>query len=311
MRVHKLLIAFFCLLPLLSDAQSGRRRSPGSTEPGAAAVLPFQIYENHIVIPVTVSGSSDTLHFIFDSGSEVTVLHYGLMQKLGIKSTQKSGVSATGNVMLSINTATLNVLYLDQARLPFLKVYLENIPEFRKGPLVIDGFIGIDLLQQYTVKIDYAQKQLVLYRANPPQNLPTGALRLPFTLNFRTPVISAAFQLPNGTTLVGNYHIISGGDYGVLLNWPYVEQNKLDKLLPKESTDEVPELLKINIYTNSTIPFLTIGNRRLSQVPVSYCEDVKDDSPVLEIAGSIGYEVWKRFPAIIINYRQKEIILFP
>lgn len=308
MRTYLFLLLLCCSYAWPGFSQSGKRR-PAPEEPGSVAVIPFRIYGHHIVIPAMVSGTSDTLHFIFDTGSEVTVLHYGLADTLGVQGKQKAGVTATNNLMLKVNTATLNVLYLGKARLPFLKVYLENIPEFRNGPLKIDGFIGIDLLKAYIVKIDYKRNQLVLY---PPNTKVPGAANMqliPFQINFHTPVISAAIELPNGQFMNGSYHVTTGGDYGILFNWPYTEKNRLDQQLVTLSTDQVQDLIKQYDYVNSSIPSLNIASIHMSRTPVSYCKDVNDDSPVMEIAGAIGCEVWKRFSTVIINYAQKELYL--
>ncbi|WP_217605510.1 aspartyl protease family protein [Chitinophaga sp. GbtcB8] len=308
MRRSLLFILLYSSLSMAVHAQS--KRQPVKGEPDAAAVLPFRFYGNQIVIPAMVSGSSDTLHFIFDTGTEVTILHYGLAKKLNISAKQKAGVTATNNLMLKVNTATLNVLYLGKTKMPFLKVYLENIPEFRKGPLVIDGFIGIDLLKQYVVKIDYAQQQLVLYTPGTSMEF-AGAQVLPFKLNFRTPVIPATIELDDGQTITGNYHVTTGGDYGLLFNWPYVQKNLLADRMTTLGSEQVQDLLKTYDYVNSIIPALSIGNKQLRKVPVSYCKDVNDDGQTMEIAGAIGYSVWKQFSAVIINYRQNELYLQP
>jgi hypothetical protein len=302
------MLLLFCSLSLLTYAQPNKRR-PASQEPGVVAVIPFQLYGHQLVIPAMISGTSDTLHFIFDTGAEVTVLHYGLADTLHVQGKQKAGVTSTNNLMLKVGTATLNVLYLGKARLPFLKVYLENIPEFRNGPLKIDGFIGVDLLKRYIVKIDYAQQQLVLYQPDAAIRNITTAQLIPFRINFRTPVIEATIQLSNGESLTGNYHVTTGGDYGILFNWPYTEKNKLNERLVTLSTDQVPDLLKVNNYVNSNIPALHISTHQLNKVPVSYCKEVNDDGQTMEIAGAIGYEIWKQFSAVIINYGQKELYL--
>ncbi|WP_298737181.1 aspartyl protease family protein [uncultured Chitinophaga sp.] len=308
MRKFAFLLLLSSSCALFGYAQSGKRR-PVQLEKGAVAVIPFRLYGHHIVIPAMVSGHKDTLHFIFDTGTEVAVLHYGLADTLGVQGRQKAGVTATNNLMIKVNTATLNVLYLDKARLPFLKVYLENIPEFRNGSLKIDGFIGIDVLKAYIVKIDYAHRQLVLYSFGTAIPDIAGLQPIPFQINFRTPVITASIELPNGQSLRGNYHLTTGGDYGILFNWPYTDKHQLNQQLPTLSTDRVQDLVKTYDYVNSTVPALSIFSFRQQKVPISYCKDVNDDSPVMEIAGAIGYHVWKHFSAVIINYPQKELYL--
>jgi hypothetical protein len=308
MRNYTLLVLLCCSLFVPARAQNRRHAAP--EEPGAAAVLPFRLYGNQIVIPAMVSGSSDTLHFIFDTGTEVTILHYGLAKKLNLPLRQKAGVTATNNLMLKVNTTTLNVLYLDKTRIPFLKVYLENIPEFRKGPLLIDGFIGIDLLRQYVVKIDYANQRLVLYPPGTSLKF-AGAQIMPFELNFRTPVIPATIELDDGQSLTANYHVTTGGDYGLLFNWPYVQEHQLADRMSTVGSEEVQDMLKTYSYVNSRIPSLSVGKTQLHKVPVSYCKDVNDKGQTMEIAGAIGYAVWKQFSAVIINYRQHELYLQP
>lgn len=308
MRKFIFLLPLCCSFISLGFAQSGKNR-PVPPEKGAVAVIPFRMYGHHIVIPAMMSGHNDTLHFIFDTGTEVAVLHYGLADTLGVQGRQKAGVTATNNLMIKVNTAILNVLYFDKARLPFLKVYLENIPEFRRGTLKIDGFIGIDLLKAYIVKIDYARQQLVLYPFGTAVPAVAGLQPISFQINFRTPVITAAIELPNGQSLNGNYHVTTGGDYGILFNWPYTDKHRLNQQLVTLSTDRVQDLVKTYDYVNSSVPSLSIASFRQNKVPVSYCKDVNDDSPIMEIAGAIGCEVWKQFSAVIINYPQKELYL--
>src|SRR5690606_5928305 len=152
-------------------------------------------------------------------------------------------------------------------------------------------------------------QQLVLYRSG--ADVPgAGAMqRIPFRISFRTPVITAAIQLPGGQSLTGNYLLTTGGDYGILFNWPYIEKHRLDQQLVTTGTDKVQDLFKELEYTNSSIPAMHIGARQLKQVPVSYCKDVNDDSPLMEIAGAAGYGIWKQCPALIIDYGRKTLYL--
>ncbi len=85
--------------------------------------------------------------------------------------------STPDDAMAKTELATLNALYLKELRLPYVKVYLENLSTL--GP--VDGIIGIALLKLYIVKIDYRAKQLVLYKAGKTPIGNTGRL-LQFSL---------------------------------------------------------------------------------------------------------------------------------
>jgi hypothetical protein len=281
-----------------------------STPPAAAnenkkpvAIIPFQLVDKHVIIPVLISGSTDTLHFIFDSGAEVTVLHTTTAARLRLKSSTEAFMSGTNNAMVQTPVTTLNVLYLREQRLPYVKAYLENLDDLGS----VDGIIGVALMKTYIVKIDYRQQQLLLYKAGKTPIGNTGRL-LHFQLNFTTPVIDASIQLPNGSRLPGHYHITTGGDYGILFNWPYVDKNKLNTLLPTVNTDRVQDMVKVLYYINSSVPSLELGGHSIKNVPVSYSKDIDDLGVFTEVAGSIGYDIWKDF-TLTINYDRKELYL--
>lgn len=297
-------IILICL-PALVNAQGSTNKLP---DENAVAVLPFRLNERHIIISAQISNTADSLHFIFDTGAEVTTLHEGTAKKLDLKGRQEGGVSGTNDVMIKVGTITLNVLYLDRIRLPYVKAYLENLQEFRKGTIPIDGIIGVDLLKAYIVKIDYENRQLLLYR---PGKTPPGVKGqlIPIKLNFATPVLDAAIKLPDGQTLTSRYHFISGGEYGILFNWPYVEKHRLNTLLPALNTEKVQDLIKTLTYTNTSLPSLTMGPQHVEEVPASYSEDVNDAGSLSEVAGSIGFYVWRQFRSITINYARRELFL--
>ncbi|WP_159456036.1 aspartyl protease family protein [Chitinophaga eiseniae] len=255
-----------------------------------------------VVIPVVLSGSTDTLRFVFDSGAEITVLHKRIAEKMKINSGRQAFMSGTNNAMVKTPVVTINALYLNELRLPYVNAYLENLDNLGD----IDGVIGVALMKLYIVKIDYRQQQLVLYRNGKTPVGNTGR-RLHFQLNYSTPVIDAAITMPDGRYLPGHYHITTGGDYGILFNWPYVDSNRINSL-PTINTDRVQDMVRILYYINSNIPSLQLGGKTMANVPVSYCKDINDVGVFTQIAGAVGYEVWKQF-TVTINYGKKELYL--
>jgi hypothetical protein len=293
----------FCNTSLPVHAQRNSSAAAVTDNKKPVAVIPFQLVNKHVVIPVMVSGATDTLHFIFDSGAEVTILHTATAARLHLKNDGNAYMSGVNNAMAKTDVVTLNALYLKDLRLPYVKTYLENLDDLGQ----VDGIIGIALMKTYIVKIDYRQRQLVLYKAGKTPIGNTGRL-LHFQLNFSTPVIDASIQLPDGRRLPGHYHITTGGDYGILFNWPYVDKNRLNTILPTINTDRVQDMVKVLYYINSSVPLLEIGGRSFKNVPVSYCKDIDDLGVFTEVAGSIGYDIWKDF-TLTINYDKKELYL--
>ncbi|SFD33901.1 Aspartyl protease [Chitinophaga sp. CF118] len=299
--VRKYIFAILICLPALVSGQDG-------TNSKVVATLPFRMYDRYLIIPATVTTSIDTLHFIFDTGAEITTMNQETAKTLKLESTDVAGMSGTDDVVIRVPTSTISLLYLSKTRIPFVKVYLENLKEFRNSSIPIDGIIGVDLLKTFIVTIDYEHQQLLLYRAGktPPE---VKGKRMPLSINFKTPAIEAMIELPDGKTIANRFHFISGGEYGILFNWPFVEKYHLNTTLPIINTDKVQDLFKVLTYTNITIPFLAMGAYRVEQVPASYSPDVDDAGSMTEVAGSIGFFVWKQFRTITINYNEKELFL--
>jgi predicted aspartyl protease len=304
--VRKYLFIILVCLPAIIYAQEPANQKPTAT-------LPFHLYDRYMIIStalsgVTPSGVPDSLHFIFDTGAEVTTLSKQAADRMKLETKDNGGLSGTDAVVVRVPTATINVLYFEKTRLPFVKVYIEQLGEFEDMPIRIDGIIGVDLLKNFIVKIDYEKGVLQLFRAaKTPLNTP--GIRMPLSLNFATPVIEGSVNLPDGQSLSSRFHFISGGEYGILFNFPFVEKHHLNTRLPVLSTDKVRDLYKELTYTNTSIPSLHLGSIKLDLVAASYCKDVNDAGSLHEMAGSIGFMVWRQFRTITINYSGRELFL--
>lgn len=305
--VRQYLISILVCLPAFLHAQDAASQKP-------AATLPFRLYDRYMVISTTLSGVTpsgqppDSLHFIFDTGAEVTTLREQTADQLGLETKNNGGLSGTDAVVVRVPTATLNVIYFDKTRLPLVKVYIEPLNEFQDLSIKIDGIIGVDLLKSFIVRIDYEKQVLQLFRSNKtPLNTP--GQRMPLSRNFNTPVIEGTINLPDGQSLNSRFHFISGGEYGILFNYPFVEKHKLNTRLPVLSTDKVKDLYKELTYTNTSLPSLYLGPVHLDLVAASYCPDVNDAGSIHEMAGSIGFMVWRQFRSITINYSGHELFL--
>ncbi|TWW02337.1 hypothetical protein FEF09_00575 [Chitinophaga pinensis] len=304
--VRKYLFVILVCLPVFLFAQVPAIQKPTAT-------VPFRLFDRYMVIScalsgVTPTGVTDSLHFIFDTGAEVTTLRQQTADRLQLKTKNNGGLSGTDAVVVRVPTAELSVLFFEKTRLPFVKVYLEPLTEFNDIPVTIDGIIGVDLLKAFIVKIDYDKEILELYRMQKtPPNTP--GQRMALTRNFETPALEGTITLPDGQTLNSYYHLVSGGEYGILFNFPYVEKHHLNTRLPILSTDKVGDLYKDLTYTNTSLPALELGTTKLTQVGASYSKDVNDAGSIREMAGSIGYMVWRQFKSITINYTGRELFL--
>ncbi|MCL6524442.1 MAG: hypothetical protein K6T34_07245 [Thermoflavifilum sp.] len=275
------------------------------------AVLPFvedgpRILIKGLIHPYT----SDTLFFIFDSGAELNILDASDAALWKLSYTQETGVSGLSKGMTYLPIVHPGSLQLGQAILPHASFCIENLKPLNSPSYTVDGILGYPLLAAYTVKIDYDHHLFILY---PPGSFPYDkkgqVLRM--DLDVYTPMVEAAISLANGTQLKSKYHITLGGNYGVLFNYSYVQKYHIDRFFQKDSgTITVQDMLRTIDYVDTELPAIEVGKYRLRLVPATYSPEVDDGNPQQEIAGAVGYKVWKKFN-LIFNLSRHELYLEP
>lgn len=128
-----------------------------------STTLPFEMVDDHIVLPVSVNGSAP-LNFVLDSGAAATVIFesrntQALPLKLGAE-LPVSGVGVGPNPVARVVEKTdlavgstrlegLSVIYLSLASVPFF----ENLDE-----VYFDGVIGAPFFERFVIEINYDQQ---------------------------------------------------------------------------------------------------------------------------------------------------------
>lgn len=273
------------------------------------AVIPFRMEGSQLLFPVTIGGSADTLHFLFDTGCEVNVLSVQAAIRLGLKDQGNGGLSGWRKGMAMMPRTQATGITIGGLSVPYPSFYLQDFGGARMGNIPIDGVMGYDLLKRYVVEINFQKREMTLYKSGLFHD-PPGAERLKLTLNYRTPVIEAAVGTGGGHMLQGAYHVVTGGDFGLLLNGKYVEKYGLDSALHPSGPVKRPDLLRPVTYTKGTASVFTIGHHRLEQVGVLYSPQVNDAGHDREIAGAIGARVWRQF-ILYINLPGSALYLLP
>lgn len=293
----------FLLLALLSNVKLFAQRKANHP----LEIIPFLYDGRQVLIPVTIDPKKDTLHFLFDTGCEVNVLSTEAAERLQLDDKGESGISGWRKEMTMVPQAHARSLQVGGISLPYPNFYLQDLGNATLNGVTIDGVIGYSLLQRYIVKLDFQQKKMTIFRAGNFHYPPGGEL-LKLGMSYKTPTISASIFTANGQMLTSTYHVITGGNFGLLLNGKYVQKYKLNSSLPATGSVTRQDLLLPVTYTQCQVPALQIGKNKLSHVPALYSPKVNDDAPGKEIAGAIGAEVWKQF-TLVINLPGKELYL--
>lgn len=291
------LFLIFCFKQLSAQNKPGHRLE----------TIPFLFNGYQVLIPVNIDDKEDTLHFLFDTGCEVNILSSEAAQRLQLEDKGESGISGWRKEMTMVPQAHARSLQIGNITLPYPEFYIQNLGNVTLNGISVDGVIGYSLLQRYIIKLDFQQKEMTFFRAGSFRYPPGGEL-LKVGMNYKTPAISASIFTGNGQMFTSTYHVITGGNFGLLLNDEYVQKYKLNASLQTTGSVTRQDLLLPVTYTQCQVPVLQIGKNKLTHIPALYSSKVNDDAPGKEIAGAIGAEVWKQF-TMILNLPGKELYL--
>ncbi len=131
------------------------------TEPPAGAEIPFAYREGLLWVEVRMAQSGEPLHFLLDSGAEVSVLNLSAARRLGLAlgpTVKVQGVQATleGHWPQALPVAANGV------RLPSRYLVVNLAPLSRSCTQPVDGLIGADFFRGRVVELDFASRRVRL-----------------------------------------------------------------------------------------------------------------------------------------------------
>jgi hypothetical protein len=128
------------------------------------AEFPFQLQDGFIRLDVRLQNSSEPLHFLLDSGADVSVINLSTVQRLGLRLGRRVQVKGVHATTTGYWPQRLNV---GESALPknYLAVDLSELS--RSCRCNVDGLIGADFFRDNPVQIDFAAKRIRVLSAKP------------------------------------------------------------------------------------------------------------------------------------------------
>ncbi len=279
----------------------------------------FQLIHNLIIIPAFINGS-DTLKFVLDSGvSHTTVtsldgtngisFNYAReIELFGLGSGREvKAFHSFGNVLELPGVIGFNHNVI---------ILKEEFDHLSQGlGTQINGLIGYDVFDGFTVEIDYASKKLTLYDpkfyyAKRRNTMLKKSKRIDIEVYRRKPYVKATLADENDEAIPLNLLIDSGASQALSLF---------------QSTNQHLEIPENSIYTFLGIGLsgelyghigrvsrFTIGDFKFKKPIVTYPDklsvQIVDES--IERSGSLGAGILKRF-TVVFDYHGKEMLLKP
>jgi len=149
-----------------ADLTRPENQRNGTIAGGTSVTIPIDLPNpdrSHIVIVVRVNGSRP-LHMIFDTGGS-NVITPQAAKEIGLHGSGAIAGGGAGEQQVSFQLASGATLSIDKAMLPKQQFAIFALPQadvHETGRYAIDGIVGYEVLKNFVVSVDYANKTMTL-----------------------------------------------------------------------------------------------------------------------------------------------------
>jgi hypothetical protein len=272
------------------------------------AVIPVEVYAQHVFVPVRVNGS-ETASFFLDSGAGGSVVTRAWAEKIGLSfGGELRAVGAAGATSMAI--AKNVVLSLPGVDLPLASV---TVLDASTGlPLLgrrWEGLVGYDVLSRLVVRIDYEHKELTLY--DPAVFVASDhAAALPVTFLGNWPLVPVKILLP-GRSPIETKCFVDSGAGGLMLATPFTNSNHVFEAVTKKVSGSIYGAGGESKRFAGRITGIQLGPYLLRGPVAGFSADTKEGalaSP--DLGAMIGGEILERF-TVTFDYPHHRILLEP
>jgi predicted aspartyl protease len=272
------------------------------------AVIPVEVYGQHVFVPVRVNGT-ETAWFFLDSGAGGSVVTKAWAQKIGLSSEgAMRAVGAAGATSLAL--AKNVVLNLPGVELPMPSVtVLDTAAGFPPLGRSWDGLLGYDVLSRLVVRVDYEHKEITII--DPAVFRPSDhAAALPLTFLGNWPLVPAKMVLP-GREPIETKCFIDSGAGGLMLATPFTNANHVLGAATKTVSTSIYGAGGESQRFEVPLAGLQLGPYLLRNPAAGFSPTAKEGalaSP--DIGAIIGGEILQRF-TVTFDYPHERILLEP
>ncbi|MBV8489116.1 MAG: aspartyl protease family protein [Candidatus Eremiobacteraeota bacterium] len=279
---------------------------------GAASVpIPFELLANGIYIPVRVDGQGP-FSFAIDTGSYSSIVAAEFLTQLGITATGLRRASGEGSDSSALATIGRVAFELPQ-QTTVVSEDAASVGLSALWPLIgrpFYGNLGYDVLKQFVVEIDYANRILSLH--DPQRYRPSGnGTTYPATFwNSYGPQIDGTLAVAGRPAIPVKCTLDTGGG-GTIVASPLVDDARL-----LESVGKTVALPNHGVGNGTSRPLtarltgLTIGSYALEAPLVALSQDRVGSFASRSLSIDAGGDVLRRF-SVTIDYANDRVTLEP
>jgi len=302
----RIVITFTFLYFLLANISANNK-------PKRIESIPFEVVGSYVIIKVKINDSS-TLNLILDSGIRntiITELMTGDRISLNYSDVKELMGLGTGGHIEAF-TSNSNTLKIGKLKLQFKTVYVLKNDIFNLSKHTgtkINGLIGLDFFQDYTVEIDYTHRRVRFYDSNS-FSMPKGYEELPITVMAHKMFVELSVLESDNTRKQVRMLIDTGAELNAWFQTMTKESVQLPSRWVQGTIGEGFNGIITGKYAH--IPQLCFGNFCLLNPIVSFPDSatIKDIVNVSQRDGTVGSQILSRFN-LFIDYKKKKFYFKP
>lgn len=203
--------------------------SPAAAQPkpptAVVSTAPLTMIGPLPMVEVRLNGSRPLL-FILDTGMPTTIVDAGIAAELGLKIKDPNEVKVPGGVLQIGATPDVKVAIAGRSvdGLTLQAAPIRDLGAVIGRPLA--GVLGHDVLERFTVKVDYAKGQVSLW--DPASFVPPkGAVELAVAIEDNEVFVPVTITTIDGRDIVGKFKLDTGSFDTMGMNKNFVEDNKV------------------------------------------------------------------------------------
>lgn len=308
---------FCCLLAMLQVslvwAASAQAQSNSFFNRRKRIVIPFETYNNLIVVPVKINGS-ETLNFILDTGAGMTLLTdpkaIRFLQLPFVRTLNIGGMGEGESLLTSVSVNNEVFMGSSQARLHNILALEEDVlalSSYIGAP--VHGILGCDFFHAFVVEINFMRKEICLYQPEHYKE-PRKGVTYPLTLENQKPHTYIDL-LVDGAPVTIKVLLDTGAGHALLLDANSIAPLQLpEKRLRMELGRGLSGIIKGHL---GRVEGMRIGGSELDEVLTSF----PDTNSVALAAyrnsgrqGNVGCEVLNRFK-VTFNFPKRYVHFKP
>jgi predicted aspartyl protease/Flp pilus assembly protein TadD len=133
--------------------------------PGGAnrTSISFESFDNRPIFKIRVNGQKDTLRFVLDTGSGMSVVSEATAKRLGLRPVAKGGLARAvgGGGKFEIVYGYISSIEIGDVKVENVPVYIRR---FFDDNVPVDGYLGLSAVSKFLTSLDYGQRRMSLIR---------------------------------------------------------------------------------------------------------------------------------------------------